>query len=275
MRPPILFLCPIWVHKDGEGTSWPRIPTKGWKQKSWFQGRQEIDFSRPSPITIPEGSAWLPRGWVPVGLRMYPVCLTHLSVWFPETCDCEGYPKGHYVGELLPWQPSKPRPRFPQALEKGCRAWGTLISLPGISQQKAVHTQGQARPAAELERDAEPYADTNLISIVVIGVCSVWTSPPHRAKGFRFPQRFPLKGQRRQGNVSQCLFRCDFKLTQLGREPLGVPHQTREFLTLRAFLISFAAACHVRVNVHILSLYPHAPRSVFLTDRTSCDRTSG
>lgn len=71
VRPPILFLCPIWAHKDREGASWPRIPTTGWKQKSWSQATKV--FSRPSPITVTEGSALLPRGWVPVGLRMYPV----------------------------------------------------------------------------------------------------------------------------------------------------------------------------------------------------------
>lgn len=174
-----------------------------------------------------------------------------------------------------PGNPPSPGPGSPRHLRRAAEPGGPSSHCQESVSRRRCPLRARARPAAELERDAEPYADTNLISIVVIGVCSVWTSPPHRAKGFRFPQRFPLKGQRRQGNVSQCLFRCDFKLTQLGREPLGVPRQTGEFLTLRAFLIPFAAACHVRVNVHILSLYPHAPRSVFLTDRTSCDRTSG
>lgn len=48
----------------------------------------------------PRGSSWPSKGRAPLGLGLCPDgSLDSLSVWFSETCDCEGYLKGHYVGK--------------------------------------------------------------------------------------------------------------------------------------------------------------------------------
>lgn len=41
------------------------------------------------------------QGWGPLGYSVGPQqgSQVSLSLWFPETCDCEGYLRGHYVGK--------------------------------------------------------------------------------------------------------------------------------------------------------------------------------